>query len=92
MYLSSVPSVEWPAWVDARPSHPPCATGVEDVEDSSEDDDEYGGGRRTSYAREKLCGKRPVEEGLALKKRKTTRSPRNEERPVTISVVAEDHQ
>lgn len=74
----------------AEPS--PCQTGTKDVEDSSEDDDDDGGDGRTSNAREKLHGKRPVEEGPAQKKSQMAKLPRCEERPVTIGAVAEHHR
>ena len=74
MYFSVVPSEEWPRVVDARPCSPQHLTSLDADEEGfkhcgAADEDE-----QSTYVREKLRGKRPVEQEPSSKRRKTARS------------------
>ena len=89
VYFSMVPSADWPRGVDARPSSPHRRTSLEFGGDSSADLDNGDEDERMSYVHEKLWGKRPASEEPSPKRRKTARSSRHEERPVTIGASAQ---
>ena len=84
VYFLAIPSDDWPRAIDVWPSSPQhhLSTNIDD--EGSVIHEAEGDDARMEYVREKLHGKRPVDEELSAKKRKMARPSQGEEGPVSI--------